>query len=155
MENNDSKVLNANPIYGRSIHEGSAEGEVLVLDEPLSLWGGIELESGTICDTSHPQHGKSIKNRILLMESGRGSSSSSSALVECAYRKTAPKGIIMIHSDSILAIGAFVAADLYSIKIPVVTVYEMDWSKLLESKYLTIKATEDNAQIQLISRNVV
>ncbi len=136
-------------IIGDTIHHGTAQGDILLLSEPLSFWGGIELESGEICDTSHPQHGLNIKDRILVMVSGRGSSSSSSALVESVYRRTAPCAIVMQCIDSILAIGAFVAADLYNIKIPVVTVSAQEWLKLANSKFLSIEATDECAHIRI------
>ena len=45
---------------------GVAEGDVLVLDEPLSFWGGVHEESGIISDIHHAQHGASLVNRIVL-----------------------------------------------------------------------------------------
>ncbi len=41
----------------QTLIEGDAEGDVLVLDEPLSFWGGVHEESGIISDIHHPQHG--------------------------------------------------------------------------------------------------
>ncbi len=61
---------------------GEAEGEVLVLDEPLSFWGGVDETSGAIVDVHHPQRGAIVAGRILVMPAGRGSSSSSSVLAE-------------------------------------------------------------------------
>ena len=39
---------------------GLATGEVLVLDEPLSFWGGLDPETGTLIDAHHPQAGVSL-----------------------------------------------------------------------------------------------
>ena len=38
----------------RILVAGEAQGEILVLDEPLSFWGGFESETGTIIDQAHP-----------------------------------------------------------------------------------------------------
>ena len=126
---------------------GSATGEVLVLDEPLSLWGGIDVASGIICDQTHPQVGCSLKDKVLIMSSGRGSSSSSSTLLEAAREGTAPKAIVMQRPDTILAIGALVAADLYQVQIPIVIVKDDDWARLIQFETLQIEALHDRAYL--------
>ena len=103
----------------------SAEAEVvgvaLVLDEPLSFWGGVDAATGEIVDGHHPQRGANVAARVLVMPSGRGSSSSASILAECARAGTAPAAILLGEPDLILAIGAVVAEELYGVRIPVVT----------------------------------
>ncbi len=92
---------------------GTATGPTLVLDEPLSFWGGVDPITGEIIDRSHPQSGAIITNRILVMPGGRGSSSASSVLAECIRAGTAPVGIILEESDPLLALGSLVATELY------------------------------------------
>ena len=53
-------------------------GRVLVLREPLSLWGGMDPATGQLIDAHHPQRGASLAGRVVVMASGRGSSSSAS-----------------------------------------------------------------------------
>jgi uncharacterized protein len=107
-------------IEGRVLVEGHAEAEALVLDEPLSLWGGLDPATGRIIDVRHPQHGAIVTGRILVMPSGRGSSSSATILAEAIRLGTAPAGIVLGDPDEIIAIGALVAAELYGAAIPVV-----------------------------------
>ena len=45
---------------GAPLVEGDAEGPALFLDEPLSFWGGVKIETGEILDRHHPQFGKAI-----------------------------------------------------------------------------------------------
>ncbi|TPL96236.1 DUF126 domain-containing protein [Mesorhizobium sp. B2-3-10] len=99
---------------------GEAEGEALVFSQPLSFWGGIEAETGDITDHSHPGLGQNVSGKILVMPSGRGSSSSSSVLAEAIRRGTAPAGILLERPDPILAVGAIVAEFLYAISMPLV-----------------------------------
>ncbi|MER8385434.1 DUF126 domain-containing protein [Mesorhizobium sp. M1428] len=99
---------------------GSAQGPALVLSQALSFWGGIDVETGDIIDYSHPDLGGNIAGKILVMPSGRGSSSSSSVLAEAIRRGTAPAGIILERPDPILAVGAIVAEFLYDISMPLV-----------------------------------
>ncbi|MBZ9696120.1 DUF126 domain-containing protein [Mesorhizobium sp. B2-3-14] len=99
---------------------GAAEGEALVFSQPLSFWGGIDAETGDITDHSHPGLGQNVSGKILVMPSGRGSSSSSSVLAEAIRRGTAPAGILLERPDPILAVGAIVAEFLYAISMPLV-----------------------------------
>jgi predicted aconitase with swiveling domain len=107
-------------IERRVLVEGHAEAAALVLDEPLSLWGGLDPASGRIVDVRHPQQGEVVTGRILVMPSGRGSSSSATVLAEAIRLGTAPAGIVLGEPDEILAIGALVAAELYGAQLPIV-----------------------------------
>jgi hypothetical protein len=105
---------------GRVLVEGSAAGQALVLDEPLSFWGGLDPSTGRIVEANHPQRGESVTGRILVMPSGRGSSSSSTVLAEAIRTGTGPAGIVLREQDDIIVIGTLVAAELYGIVIPVI-----------------------------------
>jgi len=39
------------------IFDGECRAETLVLDEPLSFWGGLDPQTGRIIDERHPQQG--------------------------------------------------------------------------------------------------
>jgi predicted aconitase with swiveling domain len=99
---------------------GEVQGLALVLSQALSFWGGIDVETGDIIDHSHPDLGGNVVGRILVMPSGRGSSSSSSVLAEAIRRGTGPAGILLERPDPILAVGAIVAEFLYDIRMPLV-----------------------------------
>ena len=104
---------------GRSLVEGEARGEVIVLDEALSFWGGYEPATGRIIDPSHPQHGMSLTGRIVVMAHGRGSSSSASVLAEALRLGTGPAGLVLERPDQILVTGSLVAGLLYGVVCPV------------------------------------
>lgn len=100
--------------------DGAADGRALVLDEPLSFWGGVDPGSGAIIDARHPQLGSSVRGRVLVMRSVRGSSSSASVLAEAVRAGCAPAAILLGEADLILAVGAAVAEELYGIRVPIV-----------------------------------
>lgn len=106
----------------RTLVAGQAKGPALVLDEPLSFWGGVDPATGDIVDVHHPQRDANVAGRVLVMPSGRGSSSSSSVLAEAIRAGTAPVAIVLLEPDPILALGAIVARELYGRTIPVVVV---------------------------------
>lgn len=94
-------------------------GRAVVLEEPLSLWGGLDPATGLIIDAHHPQHGVQVGGTILVMPSGRGSSSSSSVLVEAVRRQTNPVALLLFEIDEILILAAIVARALYGVLVPV------------------------------------
>src|SRR5262245_36935179 len=100
-------------IEGVALMPGLAAGGTLVLDEPLSFWGGVDATTGAIVDTHHPQLGASIVGRVLVMPNGRGSSSSSSVLAETIRNGVGPAAIVLGTLDPILVLGALVAKELY------------------------------------------
>ena len=106
----------------RALAPGSAEGLALVLDQPLSLWGGLDPATGRIVDRRHPQWDALVTGRVLVMASGRGSSSSSSVLAEAVRLGFGPAAIVLREPDAILVIGSLVALELYGHAPPVVVV---------------------------------
>ncbi len=125
-------------MYGKIIVSGTAQGEVLRLSEPLSLWGGLNPETGEIIDRHHLNSGDNVTGKIIVMPSGRGSSSASSILLEAVRQKKAPAGIILAESDGILALGAVVAREIYEVDLPVIEVNPQDYEKLASYQHLTI-----------------
>jgi predicted aconitase with swiveling domain len=97
-------------------------GRALVLDEGLSLWGGMDPATGELIDAHHPQRGANLAGRIVVMPSGRGSSSSASVLAEAVRAGTAPTAILLAEPDLILSIGAAVAEELYDKPVPVLVI---------------------------------
>jgi predicted aconitase with swiveling domain len=109
---------------GRVLVAGTAAAPALVLEAPLSLWGGMDPRTGRISDHHHPQLGAIMNGRVLVMPSGRGSSSSSSVLAEAIRLGTAPLAILVQEPDEILVLGAIVAGHLYARTCPVLVLAE-------------------------------
>lgn len=97
-----------------------ASGTALILDEPLSLWGGMDPATGEVIDAHHPQRGITLTGRVIVMPAARGSSSSASVLAEGVRANAAPAAVLLGEPDLILAIGAAVAEELYGRVVPVV-----------------------------------
>lgn len=108
-------------LTGRSLHPGSGAGALLPLGAALSFWGGVDSD-GTVVDPHHPQHGSSVTGRVVAMRSGRGSSSSAAVLAELIRSGRAPAALLLTEPDSILVVGALVAAEMYGTSMPVVEV---------------------------------
>ena len=106
-------------LRGRALVAGDATGPALVLEAPLSLWGGMDPHTGRLTDHHHPQLGAATTAQVLVMPSGRGSSSSSSILAEAIRLGTAPLAILLSEPDEILVLGALVADYLYGRTFPI------------------------------------
>jgi hypothetical protein len=111
---------------GRLIAPGRARAPALVLDEPLSLWGGLDPATGRVIELRHPQHGARVTGRVLVLPAARGSSSSASVLAEAVRAGTAPAAIVLGEPDLILALGAAVAEELYGVQIPILVLPAAD-----------------------------
>lgn len=120
-----------------------------MLDEPLSLWGGLDPETGRLIDVHHRQMGTGLAGRILLMPSGRGSSSSSSVLAEAIRARTAPAGVILLELDPIVALGSIVARELYGIACPIVALERDDFVSIRDGATVEIDASDDRARVSL------
>jgi predicted aconitase with swiveling domain len=115
---------------------GEASGPVVALSEPLSFWGGVHESEGTVIDVHHPQHGATIAGHVLVMPSGRGSSSSSSVLAEVIRAGVGPSAIVLATADPILVIGALVAEALYGTVVPIVTLAPADYARCAAAREL-------------------
>jgi uncharacterized protein len=123
---------------GRQLLGGRASGSALVLDEPLSMWGGLDLRDGRIIDRHHPQHGRSVRGRVLVMPHGRGSSSSSSVLAEALRLGVGPAAIVLAEADQIVVLGALVAELVDGILCPVVVLEAADYRRLRPDADVTV-----------------
>lgn len=121
---------------------GVATGDVLVLHEPLSFWGGVHESTGAIIDTHHPQHGASVAGKILVMPAGRGSSSSSSVLAEVIRGGVGPVAIVLGERDPIVALGAMVGEALYQRTVPVVVLAPEAYARVCAWRRATVSAVE-------------
>ncbi|MXW02882.1 MAG: DUF126 domain-containing protein [Holophagales bacterium] len=134
-------AVSAVELKAQALVAGAAVGKVLRLEEPLSFWGGVDPVSGTIIDRRHPRCGESVAGRVLVMPYGRGSSSSSSVLLEGVRLGTAPAAVVLRELDGILALGAAVARELYEQSPPVLLLAPADWEVLPEGAEAAVEVS--------------
>ena len=128
------------PDQPRVLVAGTATGEVLYLDEPLSFWGGLDSTDGRIIDLRHPQADRVVTGRVLAMPHGRGSSSASSVLCEAVRAGTGPVAILMGEPDEIVALGAIVADEVYGAGFPVVVLPAAGFDDLVTGSRVSVAA---------------
>lgn len=93
----------------RIISKGQAQGEALVSNDPISFLGGVDPLTGQVIDSKHELNGQNIKDKILIIPGGKGSTVGSYVIFQMAKSKTAPKAIICLKAEPIIATGAIMA----------------------------------------------
>jgi predicted aconitase with swiveling domain len=86
-----------------------AKGEALFSDESLSFFGGVDPETGTIIERSHPLFERSVAGKILIFTTGKGSTVGSYVLYQLSKNGKAPAGIICREAEPIIAVGAIMS----------------------------------------------
>ncbi len=118
--------MSSSEITARVLNPGKAAGEVMLLDEPLSFWGGFDAQTGIIVDQHHPQRGSCVAGRFLILPESRGSAGTPAGIAEAIRRGVGPVAIALGKADVNVAVGAMVAAALYGVEIPVLVIDDGD-----------------------------
>lgn len=124
---------------GKIIVPANIKGQVLVCDEGLSFWGGVDATSGQIVDAHHPQHGQSLGGRVVMMPTSRGSCTGSGVLLGLAFLGKAPAALIFRESEDILTLGAVIAAKLFGHGIAIVRLTADEYAWVARAANLSIR----------------
>lgn len=128
-------------IKGRKISKGKGKGEIIASTEPISFLGGVDPKTGEVIDPNHELKGKSIKDKVLFIPGGKGSTVGSYVIFQMKKNNTAPAAIICLEAEPIIATGAIMS------DIPMVDCPE-DTSSLVDNALVEVDS--DNGQINLL-----
>ena len=109
MPTNEIVTMESKIIKCRKISKGYAEGEVILTKDPLSFLGGVNPDNGVVIDSKHELYGRNMTGKVLVIPSGKGSTVGSYVLFQMAKNKTAPRAIVAIEAEPIIATGAIMA----------------------------------------------
>jgi predicted aconitase with swiveling domain len=96
-------------LYGRGIIPGRVQGEAIVTSQPISFFGGLDPEKGTIIERGHELEGMNVTGKILIFPRGKGSTVGSYVIYSMKKKGTAPAAIINIETEPIIAAGCVIA----------------------------------------------
>src|SRR5512135_3859755 len=116
---------------GRIIYRGKAEAEALVTSQPISFYGGVDPNTGTIIEKGHELQGQSVKGKILVFPQGKGSTVGSYTLYRMKKNGVAPAAMINKETETIVAVGAIIS------EIPFVD--KVDISKLKTGNKVSVE----------------
>ncbi len=114
-------------VKGRIISKGVAEGEAIVSKRKFSFLGDVDVDSGVVVAEDSDIRGESIAGKIFVFPSGRGSTVGTYVLLRMKKKETAPKAIINVETEPIIAVGAIIAG------IPLMDKLEVDPLKIIKS----------------------
>jgi predicted aconitase with swiveling domain len=126
----------------RKISKGVATAGALVSSEPISFFGGVDPDTGTVIETGHPLEGKSIAGKILMFPNGKGSTVGSYTLYRLSKNKMAPAAIINLECEPIVAVGAIIS------QIPAVDKPEKDISFIKNGDIVTVDGMNGRIMIE-------
>lgn len=129
----------------RGVVKGRAEGEALVAPTTLSFWGEVDPISGRIIASGHPLEGRSLKGKVLVIESTKGSSATPLVIGLARGEGNAPVAFVNVNVDALAVLGCVVN------EIPMVTELERDPFQIIETgDHVCVDA--DNGTITVIKR---
>jgi predicted aconitase with swiveling domain len=96
-------------LKGRLIYKGKVAGEALVTSQPISFYGGVDPNTGVVIEKGHELQGQSVKGKILVFPTGKGSTVGSYTLYRMKKNSTAPAGIINRECETVVAVGVIIS----------------------------------------------
>jgi predicted aconitase with swiveling domain len=96
-------------LKGRLISKGKGDGEALVTSMPISFYGGVDPNTGIVIEKGHELQGQSVKGKILVFPTGKGSTVGSYTLYRMKKNGSAPAGMINNECETVVAVGAIIS----------------------------------------------
>jgi len=96
-------------LQGRSISPGEAVGETLVSSMGISFYGGVDPETGLVVEKGHALEGQSIRGKVLVFPTGKGSTVGSYTLYRLKKAGNAPVAIVNAEAETITAVGCIIS----------------------------------------------
>ena len=99
---------------------GTASGEVIKLDEPLSFLGGVDGSTGDL----RVGGGGNVAGKVLVFPKGKGSTVGSFVMYDLMVHGVAPAAVINESAEIIVATGAVIASIPMVDSIPSIDMFE-------------------------------
>ncbi|MHC4401924.1 MAG: aconitase X swivel domain-containing protein [Planctomycetota bacterium] len=120
-------MTNGLVIQCRGLVKGKAQGEALVARTTLSFWGEVDPVSGRVIASGHPLEGKSLRGKVLVIPSTKGSSATPLVMGLAHSEGNAPVALVNTDVDCLAVLGCVVNG------IPMVTDLDQDPFEAIES----------------------
>jgi len=130
-------------IKGHKINEGKAEGEAIVFDGAFSFLGDYDPVTGNCLIRTSELNGKSMIGKVLVCNTGKGSSRGPLNTYRAVKVNTCPKAIVCMEAEPVLAAAAIVANMPMVDRLdrnPVEVIKTGDW----------VKVDADNGTVEVI-----
>ena len=96
-------------LRGKGVGKDKAEGEALVSQKPISFFGDIDVNSGTILDPGSEIKGNNIRGKILVFPTERGSTGGPYNFYLLKRAGHGPRAVINVTANSTTVIAAIIS----------------------------------------------
>ena len=96
-------------LKGRVVNPGEAVGEALVTRTPFSFGGEMDPSTGKVSTPGHELEGQSLADKVFVFPTGKGSSGGPIIAWLAKKAGNAPKAMICIEAEPIIALCAITA----------------------------------------------
>ncbi len=124
-----------------TISKGKTKGKAITSNDHISFLGGVDPNTGIVIDSKHDLKGQSIKDKILVIPGGKGSTVGSYVIFQMFKNRTAPSAIICKKAEPIIATGAIMSG------IPMVD--QVSNFDLIETD-MDLEIDADNGKIRIL-----
>lgn len=138
-------------LKGRKVVGGVVEGEALVSRDPLVWSHGVDPATGKIDDVRVALNGTKVTDKVLVYPYGKGSTSSSTWMLETFRYNNGPKAILNMETEGMIAIGSILAKKLYGSVAPIVDRFDKDIMDIVETGDW-IKVDGENGIVEIIKK---
>ncbi|MBD3197406.1 MAG: DUF126 domain-containing protein [Candidatus Lokiarchaeota archaeon] len=121
-------------LKGDMIVPGNVKGITVISLDPISFLGDIDPETGIIVAEKHSLKGESIKNKIFVFSTGKGSTVGSYVLYQLYKNGCSPAGIVNKEAEAIVAVGAIIS------EIPMI--HHVEITKIPHNKEVILNADD-------------
>jgi predicted aconitase with swiveling domain len=130
-------------LKGRKIFGGTAQGEALVSKQGISLYGGVDFETGVITERRHELCGTSVNGKILVFPYGKGSTGWARGLFYLKENGVAPKALVVRELCEFVIVGAVTS------EIPTICCLSKDPTEVIQTgMQLDVDANEGTLKIE-------
>ena len=144
---NKKKIFEAREITG-----GCTEGDVLKSEEPFMFAHGVDPKTGAIIDRKSELYKKNMKDTIFIFPNSKGSTTGSMWFLETIRRGNAPKAIINIETEMIIATGAILGELIYGKKVLIIDRISKEFTRNIKTgEHIIIKTKKEEIQIEKIN----
>lgn len=129
-------------LKGRTINEGTAEGEAIVSKVAFSFLGDFDPQTGKTPVKGSDLGGRSLTNKIFVFPTGKGSTVGPYVAYKGKKNGTLPKAMICTAAEPVVVLGALIA------DIPMIDRLNMDPVEVIRTgDYVKVDATEGIVEV--------
>lgn len=129
-------------IRGRMLSPGKAEGEAAIAPTRLSFWGGYDARSGRIIEKGNAFEGVSLKGKVAVFLSTKGSSGTSNSLNLAKHYDNLPAAFINTDVECLAVLGCQLNG------VPMMTDLEQDpFAVIHNGDHIIVNADEGYVEV--------